>query len=57
MKMETENNVLTITVDLSQSLGTSKSGKSQIIDTTGGNVTVPGTDNVKIGLNIYKAKV
>lgn len=49
------NKKLTITVDLSKKLGLSKSGKSQVIATTQGNVTIPGTDDVKLGLNIYKS--
>lgn len=48
-------NKLTITVDLSKKQGLSKSGKSQVIATTSGNVTIPGTDDVKLGLNIYKS--
>jgi hypothetical protein len=47
-------NKLTITVDLSKQSGISKSGKSRVIATTSGNVTIPGTDDVKLGLNIYK---
>ena len=43
---------LTIIVDLSKTQGASKSGKSVIIATTGGNQPVmPG---VMMGLNIYK---
>ena len=41
-----------ITVDLSKRFGPSKSGKSEIIGTTGGNVEV--TDGVFMGLNVYK---
>ena len=44
--------ILTIVVDLSKEQGISKSGKSTIIATTGGNKPVPGSD-AKIGLNIY----
>jgi hypothetical protein len=46
--------ILTIKVDLSKDFGKSSSGKSTVIATTEGNITVPGTDEVKIGLNIYK---
>jgi hypothetical protein len=52
--MKLTGNTLTITVDLSKDFGKSASGKSVIIATTEGNVTVPETDDVKIGLNIYK---
>jgi hypothetical protein len=55
--MEVKGKVLTITVDLSQQHGISASGKSEVIASTGGNIEVPGTDGVKIGLNVYKKKV
>ncbi len=45
---------LLIEVDLSQELGVSQSGKSMIIATTGGNVSVPGCEEVKVGLNVYR---
>jgi hypothetical protein len=45
---------LLIDVDLRQELGMSASGKSIIIATTGGNVTVPGYEEVKVGLNVYR---
>lgn len=51
--MEVQGNTLVITVDLSQSFGVSGSGKSTIIATTGGNVSVPGQEAVKVGLNVY----
>ena len=47
-------NILTITCDLSQDFGKSSSGKTNIIATTEGNVSVPGHDEVKLGLNLYK---
>lgn len=52
--MKLTGNILTITVDISKDFGKSSSGKSVIIATTEGNVTVPDTDEIKIGLNIYK---
>ena len=52
--METNGTILTIKIDLSKDFGMSKSGKSVIIATTGGNMTVDGTDGVKIGINCYK---
>lgn len=51
--MKVSKNILTITVDLSKNFGQSKSGKSEIIATSEGNVSIPGTD-AKIGLNIYQ---
>ena len=52
--MKVVGTTLTITVDLSKDFGKSSSGKSIIIASTEGNVTVPEKEDVKIGLNIYK---
>ena len=52
--MTTKGTILTITVDLNKRGAKSKSGKTTIIASTGGNVPVPGTDTgAIIGLNIY----
>lgn len=51
-----EENVLTIRVDLGKEFGESKSGKSVTIASTEGNVAVPGHEEIKIGLNIYRKK-
>ena len=56
VEMSVEHGKLLITVDLSQELGASASGKSIIIATTEGNVDVPGATDVKIGLNVYRKK-
>jgi len=56
--MAVKGNVLTITVKLDAKTETSKSGKSEIIASTEGNVLVPGTnarDEIKLGLNLYKS--
>ena len=53
--MKVEGSMLTIIVDLSKDFGPSSSGKTTIIATTEGNVTVPGREE-KIGLNIYTKK-
>ena len=53
VEMKVEGNILTITVDLSKDFGKSSSGKSIIIASTEGNMTVPGREE-KIGLNIYR---
>ena len=52
-EMKVEGDILTITVDLSKEFGKSSSGKSIIIGTTEGNVSVPGKEDVKVGLNVY----
>lgn len=51
--MKVDGNKLTIEVDLTERHGKSSSGKTTIIATTGGNVSIPGHDDIKIGLNIY----
>jgi hypothetical protein len=56
VEMSVEGTTLTIRVDLSKDFGPSKSQKTIIIASTEGNVTVPGNDKMKIGLNIYRYK-
>jgi len=56
VEMTVEGSVLTIKVDLEQDFGPSSSGKTIIIASTEGNVSIPGSDEKKIGLNIYKYK-
>ena len=53
MKMELSGHILTITVDLSKTVGPSSSGKTTIIATTEGNQPVQGTDAI-VGLNVYR---
>ena len=49
---EREGSTLTLTIDLSKSQGLSKSGKSTVIATTGGNKEIaPG---IFMGINVYK---
>jgi hypothetical protein len=52
--MKLTGNILTITVDVSKDFGKSSSGKSVIIASTEGNVSIPEKDEIKIGLNVYK---
>lgn len=54
IEMTVKDNILTIRVDLTQDHGPSKSGKTTIVASTEGNAKVPGTDNIKAGINIYK---
>jgi hypothetical protein len=54
VEMVVKDNVLTITVDLKKEFGLSKSEKSVVIASSEGNQSVPDTDGIKIGLNIYK---
>ncbi len=53
IEMSIEGNVLTIKVDLAQRFGKSSSGKSTIVASTEGNQSVPGHEEIKIGLNVY----
>lgn len=54
--MTVDGNILTIKVDLSKEFGPSSSGKTIIIASSEGNQSVPGKEDVKIGLNVYKKK-
>jgi hypothetical protein len=54
MEMKLEGTRLTITVDISREFGMSTSGKSLIIASSEGNISIPGKEEVKIGLNVYK---
>jgi hypothetical protein len=53
--LSVDGNILTITVDLSKDFGPSSSGKTIIIASTEGNVSVPDRDE-KVGLNVYRKK-
>ena len=54
--MKMVGNVLTITVDMSVPGEVSTSGKSMVIGSTEGNVSVPDKPEVKVGLNVYIKK-
>jgi len=56
VEMLIEGNILTIKVDLSKDFGPSASGKTIIIASSEGNQSIPGKEEAKIGLNIYKKK-
>ena len=55
VELTVEGTILTIRVDLSKDFGPSSSGKTTIIASTEGNVSIPEREE-KIGLNIYKKK-
>ena len=48
-----KGNTLTITVDLSQRIGPSSTGKTIIVASSGGNANVAGHAGVKFGLNVF----
>ena len=56
IKMTFEGNILDIKIDMSKRLGPSKSGKTEIIATTNGNMTPEGFPDVKIGINCFTKK-
>jgi hypothetical protein len=55
VELTVEGTMLTIKVDLSKDFGPSSSGKTTIVASTEGNVSIPDREE-KIGLNIYKKK-
>jgi hypothetical protein len=55
VELTVDGTMLTIKVDLSKDFGPSSSGKTTIIASTEGNISIPGREE-KIGLNIYKKK-
>ena len=55
VEMSISGNILTITVDLSKEFGPSSSGKTTIIASTEGNISVPDREE-KVGLNVYRKK-
>ena len=54
--MKLEGNILNIKVDVTKEFGLSASGKTIIIASTEGNISIPEKDNVKIGLNVNRKK-
>lgn len=44
---------LVLKVNLKERLGKSASGKTTIVATTEGNISVPGHEEIKLGLNLY----
>lgn len=51
-----DGDLLTIKVDLSKDFGPSSSGKTIIIASSERNQSLPGREDIKIGLNVYKKK-
>ncbi len=45
---------LTLTIDLKQRHGKTKSGKSEMIASTQGNASVEGKEGITFGLNVYE---
>lgn len=53
LEVSIEGDQLTIKIDLSKSIGLSKSGKSRLIASTGGNRPLP--DGSRLGVNVYRS--
>jgi hypothetical protein len=51
-----EGDKLIITIDLSKEYGPTGSGKSTKIASSDGNMAVPGREDIKVGLNVYKPR-
>lgn len=57
IEADINGSILTLTIDLSKTFGTSSSGKSETIATTRGNKALEdGYGDVKVGINVYKPK-
>lgn len=54
IKVKVEKNTLTLTVDLKEEFGLSKSQKTTIVASTEGNAKVEGMDGYQFGLNVFK---
>lgn len=54
VELSLTGDTLTITVDISKDFGPSSSGKTTIIASSEGNQSLPGREDIKIGLNVYK---
>ena len=55
VELTVNGTMLTIRIDLSKDFGPSSSGKTTIIASTEGNVSIPDREE-KIRLNVYKKK-
>ena len=56
VELSLEGTILTIRLDFSQTVGPSLPGKTTIITSTKGNVTVVPDRDEKSGLNVYRAR-
>jgi hypothetical protein len=54
IEMTVKGDELVIKIDLTKDYGRSKSGKSTIIATTAGNISIPDHPDIHLGLNLYR---
>lgn len=52
-----KGNIVTLTIDVSKSYGPSKSGKTEMIASTQGNVRIEGSEGLSLGVNLWKPLV
>jgi hypothetical protein len=53
IEMKMEKDILVIRIDTKKTFGLSVSGKTIRVASTAGNIEVPGTPGLKIGINAY----
>ncbi len=56
VQMSVDGETLVLKVNLTEEFGPSASGKTIIIASTEGNVSVPGNKEIKVGLNVYRKR-
>ena len=54
IQQKLNGNVLTVTINLDGNGHISRTGKSKVIASTEGNVSVEGRPEIKLGINVYK---
>lgn len=54
IQAKVEGDKLVLTINLKAPGTPSKSGKSIVVATTSGNASVPGAEQFKLGLNLYR---
>lgn len=54
INISVSGNIATVSFDMTKSFGKSGSGKTIVIASTAGNVSVPGAEHVKLVLTAYK---
>lgn len=53
IEVSVKGDIMTLKIDISKRFGKSSTGKSIIVASTEGNVSVEGREDVKMGINIY----
>ena len=56
IEVEVEGDTLLIRLNLKETHGVTTSGKSIKIASSDGNVSMPGREDIKLGLNVYIPK-